>query len=128
MVVGGKEAVVQAIGMLEERCNNAKEEVMEIGTVQGGKVRMLGSYADRRFDLEQRLKRMRRAWWAVKNRLRGSRLTKRTQARVVEACVESSGLFDAQVRPWRKTELKKLQSEVDRAYRFVWRTGEVESR
>ena len=90
---------VQAIGELEERCNAAKEERMEIGRPEGGQTRMLGSFPDRKFDLQQRIRRLGAAWWTVRKRLRGSRLTLRTQARVVEACVEATALFDAGIRP-----------------------------
>ena len=119
-VTAGKDTFVRAIGELEERCNESKEERMEIGRPQGGQIRMLGSYPDRRFDLQQRIKRLRFAWWTVRRRLKGSRLTARTQARVVEACVESTALFDAGIRPWYQRELKRLQSEIDRCYRYVW--------
>ena len=44
---------------------------------------------------------------------------KKIQARVVEACVESCLLFDCQVRVWQVREIKKLQSMVDRYYRWV---------
>jgi hypothetical protein len=116
----GKGVFVEALGEAEEKSNAAKEERMEIGEAPAGQVRMLGSYTDRTFDLKQRIGRVRRSWWAVKRRLAGSRLSKRTQARVVEACVEATGLFDAGIRPWHKRELRRLQSEVDRCYRFVW--------
>ena len=85
----------------------------------GGKIRMLGSFPDRHFDLQQRISRLRRSWWTVRARLRGSHLSKRTQARVVEACVESTALFDAGVRQWYQRELQRLQSEIDRCYRWI---------
>ena len=44
---------------------------------------------------------------------------KKIQARVVEACVESCLLFDCQVRVLQVREIKKLQSMVDRYYRWV---------
>ena len=42
------------------------------------------------------------------------------QAKIVEACVESSMLFDCQARTWRVKEIKRMQGVVDRAYRYVW--------
>ena len=53
-------------------------------------------------------------WGKVKDWLRGSRLSKRWQARVVAACVESSLLYDSQVRVWYKRDLKRLQQFMDR--------------
>ena len=51
-VVGGKEVFVRALADLEERCNAAKEECMVLGRESGGKIRMLGSFPDRHFDLQ----------------------------------------------------------------------------
>ena len=48
-------------------------------------------------------------------------MDKRLQARVIEACVESSLLFDCQVRTWTVGEIKRMQKFVDKAYRYVWR-------
>ena len=45
------------------------------------------------------------------------------QVRVVEACVESSLLFDCQARTWQVGEMRRLQSFMDRAYRYVWSRG-----
>ena len=98
-VTEGKDTLVCVIGDLKERCNESKEERVEIGRPQGGQIRMLGSYRDRQFGLQQRVKRLRFAWWTVGRRLKSSCLTARTQARVVEACVESTALFDAGIRP-----------------------------
>ena len=51
-------------------------------------------------------------------------MDKRLQARVIEACVESSLLFDCQVRTWTVGEIKRMQKFVDKAYRYVWRRGD----
>ena len=47
------------------------------------------------------------------------------QAKIVEACVESTVLFDCQARTWHGGEIKKLQSMMDKKYRQIWsrRTG-----
>ena len=71
-------------------------------------------------DVAQRLKRARGAWMKVRSRLEGSKMSKKMQARVVEACVESCLLFDCQVRVWQVKEVKKLQGMVDGCYRWVW--------
>ena len=74
-------------------------------------------------DLEARMKRANKTWWMTKKRLRGAKISKRLQARIVEACVESTLLFDCHVRTWRVAELRKMQSFMDRCFRFVWRKG-----
>ena len=56
----------------------------------------------------------------VRNRLKKSKLSKKTQAKVIETCVESSLLFDSNIRPWNKGEIKLLQRFMDKAYRYVW--------
>ena len=45
---------------------------------------------------------------------------------MVEACVESSLLYDCQARVWYKRDVKKLQKWMDKCYRYVWsnRNGE----
>ena len=65
-------------------------------------------------------------WGRVKEWLKGTCLSKRWQARVVEACVESSLLYDCQARVWYKRDIRKLQQWMDRCYRYVWsdRNGE----
>ena len=74
-------------------------------------------------DVAQRLARGRKAWFKVKSRLMGSKMGKKMQARVVETCVESGLLFDCAVRVWQVREVKKLQTFVDKCYRYVWSKG-----
>ena len=104
----------------EERNNDDKEEELFFGDQRGDKIRMLGSYIGVEEDTKQRIKRAGMAWAKVKSRLKGSKLSKKMQARIVEACVESTMLFDCQTRTWRIGEMKKLQSVMDRKYRFIW--------
>ena len=40
------------------------------------------------------MKRANKTWWMTKKRLRGAKISKRLQAKIVEACVESTLLFD----------------------------------
>ena len=47
-------------------------------------------------------------------------MSKKVQARVVEACVESSLLYDCQARVWYKRDVKRLQKWMDKCYRYVW--------
>ena len=104
---------------LEERNNDEKEEVIYFGEEEGGKVRVLGCYLGAKEDGNQRIKRAGMAWAKVKPRLKGSKMSKHIQARVVEACVESTLLFDCQTRTWQQREIKKLQSSMDRKYRYI---------
>ena len=90
------------------------------GSEESGEVRMLGCWMGWKADVKQRLTRGRKAWWKMKRRLVGSKLSKKVQARVVEACVESGLLFDCQVRVWQVKEIKQLQVFADRCYRHVW--------
>ena len=63
------------------------------------------------------------AWYKIKRWLWKSTLSKRTQAIAVQATVESTMLFDSAVRPWSKTDINKMQSVVDKAYRHIWNSG-----
>ena len=84
---------------------------------------MLGSWMGWKEDVDQRLKRGSKSWWMTKKRLSGAKISKRLQGRIVEACVESTLLFDCHVRTWRISEINRLQKQVDRAYRSVWSSG-----
>ena len=108
------------MGWFEERNNDGKEEELLFGDDGSGKIRMLGSWMNWKEDLAERLKRGGRAWWKTKQRLKGAKISKRLQAKVVEASVESSMLFDCQARTWKLAEIRKMQSLVDRAYRYIW--------
>ena len=110
----------KVMGDFEERNNDDKEESLVFGSEESGEIRMLGCWMGWKKDVEQRLGRARKAWWKVKNQLKGCKMSKKMQARVVEACVESGLLFDCQVRVWRVKEMKKLQVYMNRCYRHVW--------
>ena len=71
---------------------------------------MLGSWMGWSEDISQRLKRGGRAWWKTKVRMKESRIAKKVQARIIEASVESSVLFDCQARTWRVGEVRKLHA------------------
>ena len=104
----------------EEKNNDDKEEELVFGTEEGEKIRMLGSYIGRKEDVKQRIKRAGTAWFKIKKQLKGSRMSKRMQARVVQACVESTLLFDVQVRTWRLGDVKIMQRTMDKMYRYIW--------
>ena len=110
----GVEKVKQAMGRWEERNNDDKEERLVFGTEEGGEVRVLGSWLGAEADKRNRIKRSGRLWGQVRGWLRGSRLSKRVQASVVEACVESSLVYDRLARVWYKRDVRALQSWLDR--------------
>ena len=126
-IVGKKNELQQGVdetkrimAKFEERNNDDKEEHLDFGTEESEKIRMLGSWMGEKNDTSQRMKRGGAAWMKVKNRLKGSKLSKRSQAKIVEACVESTVLFDCQARTWHVGEIKKLQSMLDKKYRQIW--------
>ena len=126
-VVGNKEEMEQGVGVVkevmgwfEERNNDGKEEELMFGKEGSGKVQMLGSWMGWKEDVDQRLRRANKAWWMLKKKLCGSRLSKSCQAKIVDACVGSTILFDCHIRTWRVGEMKRLQKFMDRAYRYVW--------
>ena len=112
--------VKEVMNRWEERNNEDKEEVLDFGTEEGEEIRVLGSWVGMDADVKNRIKRAGRLWGNVKGWLKGSRLSKRWQGKIVEACVESSLLYDCQARVWYKKDVKKLQKWVDKCYRYVW--------
>ena len=104
-VVGNRDEIDQGVaktkevmGWYEERNNDSKEEVLDFGTDGSGKVRMLGCWMGWKEDIDERLKIAGKAWWRTRCRLKGAKFSKRVQARVMQACVESALLFDCQTR------------------------------
>ena len=116
----GLRVIKEVMEKFEEKNNEDKEEKVEFGTDESNKIRMLGSWLGPEEDIKQRKKRAGAAWAKIKSQLKGSRLSKKCQARVTQACAESALLFDCQVRTWQAGEIKKLQSFVDRMYRYIW--------
>ena len=104
----------------EEKNNEGKEESLEFGTEEGGEKRVLGSWMNTKRDIANRKSRAGKLWGKVKSWLKGSRLSKTWQAKIVEACVESSLIYDCQARTWYKRDTKRLQQFMDKCYRFVW--------
>ena len=85
----------EIMGKFEERNNNHKEEILEFGKEGSNNIRMLGSYMGFKEDVNQRVRRGGAAWNKVKRQLKGSKLPKKVHARIVEACVESTMLYNA---------------------------------
>ena len=119
-------SVKEVMGRWEERNNENKEEVLEFGTEEGDEVRILGGRMGEKEDVRNRIRRAGMLWGNVRGWLKGSRLSKRLQGRIVQACVESSLLYDCHARVWYKRDGNKLQRWMDKCYRYVWsdRNGE----
>ena len=104
----------------EERNNDEKEERLDFGSEEGKKIRMLGCWIGAEEDVRNRKKRAGVLWCKVKRQLKNTRMTKKMQARVYEACVESALLFDCATRMWYAKDFKKLQQFSDRCLRYIW--------
>ena len=109
-MIHGKEIVKRCMGNFEEQCHDGKEEHLALGTEEGGEIRMLGTWVGRRQDLEQRKKRGRYALITIKKRLKNSRLTKTTQAMIIQAVVESTMTFNCEIRAWHKKEIREMKT------------------
>ena len=70
-------------------------------------------------DTKMRIKRAARIW-TQKKRFMKYKLSKKMQAKVIETCVESAVLFNSAVRPFSKSETKRIQSWIDKRYRYIW--------
>ena len=68
-IPSGRDAVVETLACFEETCHPDKEEEMWIGSEEAGKIRILGSYAGRKFDTEQRRNKMNRAAFIIRKTL-----------------------------------------------------------
>ncbi|XP_075256680.1 uncharacterized protein LOC142349151 [Convolutriloba macropyga] len=108
------------MGLFEEKTNEAKGEDIILGEPSAAETRFLGTWIGEIEDTNTRVKRGMGAWSKVKRRLKHSRLTKKTQARVIEAVVESAMLYNCNVRTWSIGEINRLQKKVDKCYRYVW--------
>ena len=81
---------------------------------------MLGTYMGNEHDTKMRIMRAVRTWMQIKKRFMKYKLSKKTQVKVVETCVESTIVFNAVVRPFPKSETKRIQSWIDKRYRYIW--------
>ena len=93
---------------------------MRFGEESAEKIRMLGLFIGRGVDVEERLKRMRKSSFILRKRLKNSKPSKRHHAKIVELCMESSGLFICSIRPRHAAEMRKLQRYVYKLYRYIW--------
>ena len=78
---------------------------------------MLRTYIGNEHHTNMQIKRAARKWMQIKKRILKCKLSKKTQAKVVETCVESTMLFNSAVRPFSQSEIKRIQSWIDKRYR-----------
>ena len=103
---------------------------MYFGEKSSETTRMLGIFNGREKDTQERLKRGRQAVWKVRKRLMRTKLSKKTQAAIVETVVKSSVLlfFLYQLKittkyfilccPWRRKTQSHQASTKDSTYSF----------
>ena len=116
----GVNEIKEVMKEFEEKNNEGKEERLIFGDIDEDPTRMLGCWMGMKVDIKERKKRASRLWFLLKMRFKHTRLSKITQAKIFEACVESALLFDSHTRTWYNKEVKSLQQWVDRAYRYIW--------
>lgn len=116
----GKKIIEKVMKQFEELTNVDKEENLIFGSEQSEDIRMLGTWLGRKTDMKHRIQRAGKAWATIRKRFTKCRLSKITQAKVFEACIESTLLFNAAVRPFHQKEIKAMQTFVDKKYRYIW--------
>ena len=94
----GMGIVKRIIEGFEEKNNDDKEESLGFESEEGKKIRMLGSWIGPEEDIKNRKKRAGALRFRVNNRLKHTKLSKRRQARIFKACIESALLFDCATR------------------------------
>ena len=120
----GKEIVKKTMLEFEEKCHDGKEEMFTFGSTAAHKSRMLGTLLGNKEDTASRIKRGHCAAAKIRRWQWKSKLNKRTKSLVVQAVVESTMLFDCNARSWTNSEIKRLQSVVDKSYRRIWNNGQ----
>ena len=123
----GKEIIEEVMGGFEEQTNKSNEEHVIFGDLESGNIRMLGTWLGQEKDTKMRLQRASKVWATIKKRFLKCKLSKITQAKVFEACVEGTMLFNAAVRPFLAREIKSFQRFCDKKCRYIWsdRKGEL---
>ena len=115
-----KSTTKKVMSFFEEQTNETKEVNLVIGEAEAANTRFLGTWLGEKEDTNIRIQRGMGAWSKVKKRLKHSRLSKRTQARVVEAVVESTMMFNCSTRTWNASEINRMQKKADQCYRYIW--------
>ena len=108
------------MGNFQEQTNKSKEEHVIFGDSESGNVRMLGTWLGHEKDTKMRLQRAGKVWSTIRKRFLTCKLSKVTQAKVFEACVEGTMLFNTAMRPFLAREIKSFQRFCDKKYRYIW--------
>ena len=87
------QVMIESLALFEER-TNGKEEKARLGTMEANTIKMLGVYLGRKEDISQRLRRGALILAKIRKRFTKSLLSKRTQALLLDTCVESIMLFN----------------------------------
>ena len=116
----GVNRVKEVMNMYEEQNNDHKEEHLPFGREEAEDIRMLGSWMGPEKDTRNRIKRASNVWFKVKTQLKNTTLSKKWQARIVQATVVSALLFDCHTRTWWLRDIKRLQTWLDRSLRYIW--------
>ena len=64
-------------------------------------------------------------WSTIRKRFLKCKVSKVTQAKVFEACVEGTMLFNVAVRPFLAREIKSFQKFCDKKNRYIWSDRKV---
>ena len=94
----GKEIIEGVMGNFEEQTNKSKEEHVIFGDSESGNLRMLGTWLGHEKDTKMRLQRTGKVWSTIRKSFLKCKFSKATQAKVFEACVEGTTLFNIAVR------------------------------
>ena len=102
-ITEGKMIIENIMRQFEELTNVDKEE--NFGSEESENIRMLGTWLGRKTDRKHRMQRAGKAWATIRKRFRKCRISKVTQAKVCEVCIESTLPFNAAVRPFHQREI-----------------------
>ena len=101
MIVGIKEEtdkgvndVKKVMNKFEGRSNDQKEERQDFYMEGSESIRVFRSQIGKKEDVNFSMRRAGGLWAKVKKQLKNTRLSKRWQAKIVQACAESALLFD----------------------------------
>ena len=104
-IVGMKEELVvgvinmkEVMNKFKERGNDQKEESLDVYMKETKSIRVFGSWVGTKEDVNMRIRRAGGLWAKMKEQLKNTRLSKRWQARIVQAGIKSALLFQFQVR------------------------------
>ena len=86
----GKQIIKNVMREFEERTNEQKKEKMEFRAKDSKEIQMLGTCIENEHDTKMQIKRAARTWMQIKKKFMTCKLSKKTQAKVVETCVEST--------------------------------------